>query len=380
MKRRILFLEQSTAIGGGVLSLLELARGLDRNEFEPMVLFYWDHPARERFDRAGIQSMSLWRARPGKDPKRSLGLELSVARRVRGIVRRHAVDILHHNTHLYWDRASVLGAAGSSARQVCHIRNFRPFTLAERFCARHVDAFVYTSQAVAQHCLEQGIAPGRGRVIHNPIDSARFANRGDGQRIRRELNLDPADHVVACVGRLDAWKGQDHFLTALAKLRCEGRPVKGLLVGDYPPRARQNGYARKLETMIEQLGLRDHVRLTGFREDVPELLAASDVFVHCSVRPEPFGRVVVEAMAAGTPVIATASGGILDIVRHGETGLLVPCADAVSLAESMARLLDEPATVSRLVESALGWARESFSVLKHVAAVQSLYRGLLEHG
>jgi glycosyltransferase involved in cell wall biosynthesis len=379
MKRRILFLEQSTAIGGGVLSLLELARSLDRTEFEPMVLFYWAHPARDRFDRAGIHSMSVWPAKPGKDPRRSLRREISIARRVRSIVRRHAVDILHHNTHLYWDRASVLGAAGCSAVQVCHIRNFRPFTLAERLCARHVDAFIYTSQAVAQHCLEQGIEPGRGHVIHNPIDIVRFASGGDRRRIRRELNLKPDDHVVVCIGRLDTWKGQDHFLTALAELRRQGRPVKGLLVGDYPPRARRNGYACKLETMVEQLGLRDHVRMTGFREDIPELLAASDLFVHCSVSPEPFGRVVVEAMAAGTPVIATASGGILDIVRHGETGLLVPCADAAALADSMARLLEDPSTVSRLVETALGWARESFSVLKHVEAVQALYRGLLEH-
>jgi glycosyltransferase involved in cell wall biosynthesis len=145
--------------------------------------------------------------------------------------------------------------------------------------------------------------------------------------------------TVAIVGRLSPWKGQDVFLAAFAKA-FPGGEERALIVGS--AMFGEDTFERQLRAQADRLGIADRVSFVGFTRDVFGVLAEVDVLVHASTVPEPFGQVIIEGMAAGVPVIASAAGGPLEIVTHGVNGVLVPPGDAEALAAWLAKLAASP--------------------------------------
>jgi glycosyltransferase involved in cell wall biosynthesis len=139
-------------------------------------------------------------------------------------------------------------------------------------------------------------------------------------------------------------------------------------------------FYQKLQGMVRELGLSEHVVFTGYRTDVPDLLALSDIVVHSSSEPEPFGRVIVEAMLAGKPVIATAAGGPLDIIEDQVTGLLAPIKDSAAMARALGQLLENKAEARAMGQRARESAQRRFSIKQHIAAIQGLYEEILCRG
>ncbi len=128
---------------------------------------------------------------------------------------------------------------------------------------------------------------------------------------------------------------------------------------------------------VEELELTDRVIFTGARTDVPDLLALADVVVHCSIRPEPFGRVVVEALAAGRPLVAADGGGVVEIVEPDRTGVLVPAGDASALAAAIGRVLDDPDAAAAMGRAGRTAMLERFGVSGHVEAISAIHRRAL---
>jgi glycosyltransferase involved in cell wall biosynthesis len=201
-------------------------------------------------------------------------------------------------------------------------------------CASRVIA---NSRASAAAFVEQGGRPDLLRVVHNGISAAPFDAVTDDEvtTARRDLGLGDAP-LVGIFSRLGKWKGQDVALDALESVP----DAHLLLVGD--ALFGEEAYVASLHAQAARLGLTDRVHFLGFRSDIPRLMRMVDVVAHTSSAPEPFGRVVVEGMLARRPVIATAAGGVPEIVRDG-TGVLVPPGDARALASAMTRLLSDPA-------------------------------------
>jgi glycosyltransferase involved in cell wall biosynthesis len=174
---------------------------------------------------------------------------------------------------------------------------------------------------------------------------------------------------VLSIGRFVAEKGHRHLLEAAARIERTRPGVHWVLVG-----------AGELEAALSReaqaLGLASQVHFTGWRDDVPDVLAVADVFVLPSVN-EGFGRVVVEAMAMARPVVATAVGGVPEIVRDGETGVLVPASDPRALADTVRSLLDDPARAARLGAAGRACAESRFSLTAHVDAVERVYTEVL---
>lgn len=382
MTPRILFVELSTVVGGSVVSLFELARGLTAGDrFEPVVLFDGPHPATAMFQGAGIRTLHL-------TPKRREVGETALGRRAREQVGAAAelsrllaserFNLVHHNINLPRDRVNILAVAAADIPQVSHARNLCDLSPLDRLASRLPGCCVYVSRAVERHALGQGAAPRRRRVVYNPVD-VDGATRGDGTRLRAELGLDPDRPVVSNIGRLESWKGQDVFLRAVPEV-LRHHDVTALVVGELPARARAAGYDRRIRELVDGLRLGDHVVLTGHRTDVADILAASDVAVHSARAPEPFGRVIVEAMASGTPVIATGAGGVPEIVTDGEDGMLVPCGDPVALGSAIVALLDHPAEARRLGAAGRRTAADRFTVERHVATMTEVYAQVLGLG
>jgi glycosyltransferase involved in cell wall biosynthesis len=156
--------------------------------------------------------------------------------------------------------------------------------------------------------------------------------------------------TVVCVGRINRWKGQDVLVHALAALTEEGVPVRGRLVGGAFPGSEH--LVDELRELVDQLGLTDSVTLEGEVDDPVAVFSAADVVVVPSKLPEPFGKVVVEAMALGRPVVATTPGGPAEVISSGVDGILVPGDDVAALTDALRDLLQHPAEAQRLGRAA----------------------------
>lgn len=405
-RSRILYVEKPTFVGGSVISLYELVRGLDANLYEPVVLFYGPNPYRERFRTLGVQVITLdgreptvppsagpqrdiaaslsrygdWLAdgyRTAKDAYLLVRRDLPLARRLACMMKNEAIDLVHHNNSLCVNRVTVMAAWLAGIPQVCHMRKLCGSLSFERYLARLVDAFIYISRAVGVSYQGLRIQADKGHVVHNPIDVDAFGWAGPAVELRAEFGLSDHDRLVSNIGRLDWWKGQDHFVQAMAEVIQSQPNVRALIVGEPDSTFPSQDHYRRVKQLARDLQLSDHVIFTGFRSDIPRVIASSDVVVHSASEPEPFGRVVAEAMAAGRPVVATAAGGVLDVVEDRMTGLLVPPKNAALMAKAIVHLLQHKEQAEMIGLRAQRYAKEHFSVGKHVAAIQHIYQRIM---
>jgi glycosyltransferase involved in cell wall biosynthesis len=191
--------------------------------------------------------------------------------------------------------------------------------------------------------------------------------------IRGEVGWPDDALVVTIPGRLESWKGQDVFLRAAAEVAKQVPAARFVVLGG-ALYGWDEEYAASLPRLATWLGIADKVAFTGHRDDALAVLAASDLVAHCSTSPEPFGMVVIEAMALDRPVIASAEGGPLEIVEHGRTGLLVPPGDPAPLAEAMLDLLTDDRRRAAIADAGRAVAHERFSAEEMTRALATVYR------
>lgn len=297
-------------------------------------------------------------------------------------IRRRKVDIVQ--TFLFHSdvagrlaaRAARLTRCGKlpvvvSSVRATNIRNhWWQFTL-QRMTAPLADAFTAVSARTLDFAAErEGVDRGRAQVIANGIDLTPFAAPPDRAATRRSLNLPDDAFVFGTLGRLHEQKGHTHLLDAAARIAAQ-HPKAVFLIAGYGPLEAQ------LKSRAEALGLRDRVRFLGYRTDAVALLAAMDVFVLPSLW-EGMSNAILEAMAAGRPVIATAVDGNVDQVDDGRTGLLVPPADAPALADALDRLARDPQLAGEMGRLGRERAERDFSLSRMTEAYVTLYRRLLK--
>ncbi|CUX58795.1 MULTISPECIES: glycosyltransferase family 4 protein [Agrobacterium] len=223
------------------------------------------------------------------------------------------------------------------------------------------------SEETGRAFIEAGGEADKVRIVYNGFDpaKAKLHDAGMAARLRAELGFGPQP-LVGLFGRLSEWKGQHVFLDAIAAMEgVQAVIVGGALFG-------QEAYEARIREQASRLGLDGRVRFLGFRSDVPELMASMDAVAHTSIVAEPFGRVVVEAMMCGRPVVATRGGGVTEIIRDGETGLLVPPGDASALAAALGAILYDPALAQRLGESGREDVSDRFSLEETCRSVSAL--------
>jgi glycosyltransferase involved in cell wall biosynthesis len=401
-RKRLLFVENPPFVGGSVTGLYDLVRRLDLDRYEPIMLFCGPNPYRQHFRQLGVRVETLSEEVPSiGQAKRDITGSLSryskvvgrsywllkdfykfarrdypVAQRVATLMREWGIDLVHQNNCLRLDRATILSARLAGVPQIVQIRNLRPFSMVERYLAPSVNAFIYVSRAVEKVYQELGIPAERGHVIYDGFEPLHV--EADLCKLRREFGIAENDAVISNVGRIEWWKGHDYFVQSLAEVIKNFPNTKALIVGGVDPTMRNEQFHNRVQTMIHELGLSNHLIFTGFRSDVPQIMAMSNIVVHSSSEPEPFGRVIVEAMQVGRPVVATAAGGVLDIVDHNVTGLTVPLKDPAAMADAIQYLLrhpDEARAMGRRAQQEVG---KRFSVEQHIHGVQSLYEEILD--
>lgn len=376
---RVAFLGHSAQLSGAELSLVELVGAFD--DVEPFVVLAEDGPLVERLASAGAEVEVLPLREEARLVRRdqfrggaarlllagAAGAEYAVrlARRLR-VLR---VDLVHANTlkALFYG-----GAAARLARRplVWHAHDRISVDYLPRPAVSLVGGVAHTTAkgVIANSSATLATLGGlrdRATIIPEPVGARPFAER----------TAHPGrPFVAAMVGRIAPWKGQDVFLHAFARAFPAG-DERAVIVG--APLFGEEEYERSIRGLVEQLGLRERVELRGFTDDVAGALAEADALVHASVIPEPFGRVIVEGMAAGLPVVAAGAGGPDEIVTEGVDGLLYPPGDVEALAATLRRVASDPLLAGRLGRAAVERAR-AFSPELAAAQTSAFYRRVLE--
>jgi glycosyltransferase involved in cell wall biosynthesis len=196
-------------------------------------------------------------------------------------------------------------------------------------------------------------------VIFNGFDADAFCKPSASSPIKAECGM--GEHPVAMIaGRLTPWKGQHVFIQAVAQV--DG--LHGWIAGEALFTDEDRAYANKLRQLVSELNIQDRIHFLGFRDDLIPLYQSADIIAHCSTAPEPFGRVIVEGMLCGKPVVATRLGGACEIIEDRDTGLLVEPGYPEALADAMRMLIDDKAEAHRLAQSGQASALQRFDMKK----------------
>ena len=408
--RRVLFVDLAPTPAGSIASLAYLVRDLDRSRYEPLVLLAEGNVAVSRFREMGVPVWTIpsqqgrgvsfgqrvdavrqgrlgaWvRAHPRLARvwhtagslvrwRRKLWPE---AQRIRRVIADARPDLVHLNAELVVNRPGVLAAYLERVPALCHVRGWETWDVWDRLLSRTVRAYVCISQAVAARVRALGIPQERIHVVYNGVEIEDIPAVAPPE-LREALGLDPGRPVVGIFGRLVDWKGHPVFLRAFARVAEVMPEVQGIVVGAVE--ITDPHYLDRLRALAEQLGIADRVHFLGHRDDVLRLYAVVDVLVHASVRDEPFGRVIIEGMAAARPVVATRGGGTPEIVREGETGYLVPQGDPDAMAEAILRLLRDPARARQMGEVARAHVSRRFRARDTARRVMDVYDRILREG
>lgn len=345
---------------GAAIQLRELARGLRQRGHEVVVATRPSAEWAARAEADGVVHYAL--------PMASQ-VDLASVRGLIRILRKHRIQVVH--AHKGRARTLTLLAGFAVRIPVLVVQRGVSFPLGlNRWGYRHprVSAVVAVCEAIKQRLVAAGVPAAKVHVIYSGTDTERFHPGVDGAPIRRALGLGPEDFLITQVG-VRSWKGNHDVLEALARVaaRCAGARL--LLVG-----------ARRPEGLLERAracGVEGRVTVWGYREDIPEILAASDCCVDASWAGLGITGALREALAVGRPVVATALEGNPELVIPGETGLLVEPRNPRALADALLRVAADPALRTRLGEQGRRLVERRFSLRIKLDATEALYRRLL---
>jgi len=354
--RTVLHTESSPGLGGQELRTLSEARWTAERGWRVLLAGQPDGRFVGHARAAGLEAVGV-RMRGGWD----LGAVCALQR----LIRREQVSIVHtHSSVDGWVGGLAARAAGVPVVRTRHvsIRIRRRWNPVYRWLA---DRVITSGEAIRTLVIEAGVDPGRVVAIPAGVDLAEFTGGSDdGHAMRESLGL--ARPVIGSVAMFRGSKGHAHLLDAFATVHARHPAARLLLVGD--------GIRRPwVEGLAKDRGLGEAVVFTGFRADVPVLLRAMDCFVLASTRTEGVPQSLLQAFAAGVPVVASSIGGIPEVVKDGETGILVPPEDAAALARAIESVLSDGSGASARAREARRLVEERFSHGASVSRLLALY-------
>jgi len=367
---KILFLDQSGKPGGAELCLLDIAAPYRQR---CLVGLFADGPFKTLLEQRQIPVQVLMqnglRVRKESGLRQglmSLGQLAPLIGRVATLAQNY--DLIYANTQ----KALVVGAIASFLSRCPLVYHLHDILSLDHFSrvnrriavslANRATLVIANSEASRQALIEAGGKGDRMVVIYNGFQPDRYCQPAqDRETLRQAWGLENS-FVVGHFSRLSPWKGQHILIEALAQ--CPPQ-VAAVLVGE--ALFGEEDYATRLRQQVEDQGLGDRVRFLGFQSDVISLMHACNLIAHTSTAPEPFGRVVVEGMLCGRPVVAANAGGAVELIEPGHTGWLTPPGDAAALAAAIRQCYEQPEEAHRRAIAAQTAASQRFH-LDHVNA------------
>jgi glycosyltransferase involved in cell wall biosynthesis len=391
MKQTILYIESAIGdkdeIWGSAASLSGLLERLDYQKYTATLMVYYKNNSLDYLETLGVKVLCF--ARPSTERKDSafksrirntrIGEHLKqsslnelrrevvhfftktfpAATRIYKIIKREQPQLIHCNNGLKINLSAVIAAKLAGKKCICHERGIFHLNPLEKFISRYVNLFICNSYAVRQHYLGEGVNEKTVRVVHNGVDLIKFSPRNQ----RRDQRRDPR---IISIGRLIDWKGHHILIRAASQVLEKYPSARFVLVGS-------GSYETELRNLAERLGVTGAMVYTGYLKDVRDALDESDIFVHCSIKPEPFGRTIIEAMAMGRATIATNHGAAPEIITDNVDGILIPPDDPEVLAKNIIRLLENGELREQLGAAAREKIKEKFDINFYKTNIETIY-------
>lgn len=389
-KIKILYLSHSAELYGAERSLLQILSTIDRQRFSPIVILPGHGPLEKQIEKLGIPIELLSSLRPWLTRRTGfMGLVhffailpflLVSTLAIRRIIQRNQISLVHSN-----EMAIVAGAIAAWSTGTPHIWHARTillgnvphnFILGPKFVLKTVlrlsKQVIAISHAVAE-CFDGLEGAEKVRVIHNAVNINSFQPLHSSNESRRLLGLPHDVPLVGQIANVTAVKGYTDFIRAALLVRQIMPDVQFVCVGGMP----HPEYKIEVLKLIEELNLSKAIFMAGFHEDISQIMAALDLVVLAS-HYEPFGRVLIEAMAANKPVVGTRVGGISEIIEEGVTGLLVPPKSPDKLAQAIVTILKTPEMASQMGAAGRARAEDCFSSKQYIKKIQKIYEAILK--
>lgn len=385
MNKKILYVNHVGLISGAERVLQNLLTRLDRTEFEPIIAVPESGRLFTELTNQGmkvypIQTPLLIRTNnPFKLFRYFFGL-LKVTKSLKAIIIQENIRLIHANSfsaHLY----SILAAKLTHKPLIWHMHDiitprwFNKYFI--WFAGKMADKIIAVSNAVRDSLINLGVSADKIQTVYNgmncelPIPSA-----ADGHKIRNKFFIPNDTILITMVGAITPWKGQHILLQAVAKLATSTPSVYYLLVGDILLDS-DKVYQQNLNNIVKQYQLESQVVFTGFRPDVLKIMAASDIIVHSSVKPDPLPTVILEAMTLKKPVVAARIGGVPEIVESGKTGILYAPGNIEELAAAIQQLINDINLRSTMGDAARNRVERLFNIIQNITNIESIYQQLL---
>jgi len=368
--RKILYLNHVSELGGGEYCLLNLMLNLNKEKYEPVLLLQEPGPLSKLAEENGITTYFL-KMRGWRRLKYLPVNYLVTLKHLKKLIYEQKIDLVHCNAYRL-NPYAALAAKDTHTPCFCHIRWFRKKDHIKKFMLDKVDLVLTMSEYMAS--FFHG-SKAKVKTIYDGIQVPDFKNNVYGrEKIRNEFKLKKEDIIIGMAAQLTPRKGHKDFIKASVKIRKVFPQVKFIVAGG--------------AILDDQLSINDlqeyassinaeNIFFIGNRSDMKDVFQAMDFFVLPS-HVEPFGLVVVEAMASGVPVVATKSGGPEEIISDGEDGFLVPVRSAKSIAEKIIYLLKNPAAAEEMSKAARTTVKKRFNVKKYAVEIEHTYELYLD--
>jgi glycosyltransferase involved in cell wall biosynthesis len=348
-------------IGGGQWSLYYMIKHLNKEIFHPIVLCPDEGELAKKMRRVGADVVCL---KMGKIRY----LNPLVIMRLRSIIREKEINIIHT------DSSTETFYAGIAARMmtiplIWHIR----VNEGEWFLDR-ILSILSTRLILVAHAIRERFAwlkkSRKLVVVHNGVDLEEFDRISDSSSLREELNVNKDIVILGCFGRIERRKGQEYLIAAMQHINN----AKLILVG-----SEDKKYLKRLKQLSEEFKVSRRIIFAGYRKDIPRILQEIDLLVFPTLS-EGFSRVILEAMAAQKPVVATNVGGNSEAVVDGKTGYIVPSGDSLALAEQIKKLVADKKKRKRMGQAGRKRVSSMFTIQLNVEGIQEVYAEILQRG
>ena len=375
----ILYLDSGYGIGGGQRSLLLLLKHLDTTRFRPFVGCLGDSMLAAAARKAGhpVIPLNLPKQHDKGDKTRRFTLhdigrdlqQLGAIFQLLWVLQEQQIDLIHVNSLA----AGLIGGAAAKLYGVpivMHKRYATAYGVLDRICEMLLDRVILVSEATRWAFASHE----KQALIYNGVELSSFQPSSEVETLRADLNLNPDALLIGIVTRITPEKGIHLLVEATAKLKAS--PSVQLLVVGGPYFPKDAEYMESLKEQAKKLGIADRVIFTGFLEDTGAILSLLDIVLLASTIPEACPRTIIEAMAAGAPVIATPLGGSKELVTP-ETGILVPAEDADAFAAAITQLAEDTEGRNRMGKACRLRAEQLFCATQNARLTENLYLDLL---
>ena len=363
---RILYVNTwSSCHGGSSTSLIDIVSNLDRTKFDPLVLCPEPGPLPERLQDTGVPCVI--RPITSLTREHAIRFAIEVPQYIR-LLKKNKIGLVHANTGC-WRRSVAMAAKLTKTPLIQHIRN--PISdYRSDFVLKYASRIVTNSDQVGRQLRDDPNYRDRTTTIYNSVNLDLYRDADD-----RRDEISAGDRpIIGFVGQIVPRKGLVTLIKAMpAILAVEPRAML-VIVGCSPPE--DDSYEQDCQKLIRELGVSDSVRFVGFRRDVAAWMRTFDVFA-LPTRSEPFGKVIIEAMAGGCPVVATAVGGIPEIVENRELGTLVEPDDVEGVAKGVIDFLSSPEKSTLIARRAQLHVQEKFGMKRMMQHLEALYDEVL---